>query len=89
MTNPRQNRRSLVPTAALAIVLALAAYPITVTAAGSQGPSAAYLGQPYAFTLQSSFGTPPYTYELESGDLPPGMSMDQSGHIAGTPTTRG
>ena len=62
---------------------------LTVTQAGGQGPSNAYLKQPYSFTLQSSFGTPPYTYQLTSGTLPPGLSMDQSGDITGTPTLAG
>ncbi len=62
---------------------------LVVTAAGNQGLSNAYVGQPYAFTLQSSFGTPPYTYQLTLGALPPGLAMDQSGDITGTPTTTG
>src|SRR5271157_902942 len=62
---------------------------LTVTQAGGQGPSDAYLEQPYSFTLQSSFGTSPYTYQLVSGSLPPGLTMDQSGNITGTPTALG
>src|SRR5271166_6033043 len=62
---------------------------LTVTQSGGQGPSSAYLEQPYSFTLQSSFGTPPYTYQLESGSLPPGLTMDQSGDITGVPTATG
>ena len=63
---------------------------VTVTSGGN-GPAVptAYYMQPYAYTLQSSFGTPPYTYQLISGTLPPGLSMDQSGDISGTPTTTG
>src|ERR1039458_7086214 len=51
-------------------------------------PSASYM-QPYSTTLQSSFGTPPYTYSLTSGTLPPGITLGQSGNITGTPTTTG
>jgi len=51
-------------------------------------PSASYM-QPYSTTLQSSFGTPPYTYSLASGTLPPGITLGQSGNITGTPTTTG
>src|ERR1022692_5353139 len=50
--------------------------------------SASYM-QPYSTTLQSSFGTPPYTYALTSGGLPPGITLDQSGNITGTPTSTG
>jgi hypothetical protein len=62
---------------------------VTVTAGGSQGPANGYFGQPYSFTLQSSFGTPPYDYQLTSGSLPLGLVMDQSGNITGTPTATG
>jgi hypothetical protein len=61
---------------------------------GTQPPRA-YLNQPYSFTLQSSFGTAPYTYQIErvgqtfAGSLPPGLALDQSGNITGTPTTPG
>src|ERR1039457_3788099 len=51
-------------------------------------PAASYM-QPYSFTLQSSLGTPPYSYSLTSGTLPPGITMDQSGKITGTPTSTG
>src|ERR1022692_4128041 len=50
--------------------------------------SASYM-QPYSTTLQSSFGTPPYTYALTSGGLPPGITLNQSGNITGTPTSTG
>ena len=83
---------------------ALGTYPITVTANGggiqqnatvtltviqAGGPGNAYVGVPYSFTLQSSFGTPPYTYQLTSGPLPPGLTIDQSGNITGVPTATG
>ena len=49
----------------------------------------AFYMQPYSTTLQSSFGTPPYTYALTSGGLPPGITLNQSGNITGTPTSTG
>ncbi len=50
--------------------------------------SAMYM-QPYSTTLQSSFGIPPYTYALASGTLPPGIALNHSGNITGTPTRSG
>ena len=61
---------------------------ITLTVTG-QSLTTAYFEQAYSYTLQSSFGTPPYTYQLTSGALPTGMTMDQNGNITGTPTAVG
>lgn len=47
------------------------------------------VSQPYSFTLQAEFGTPPYTWSLTgTGSLPPGLSLT-NGTISGTPTTPG
>lgn len=47
------------------------------------------VGQPYSFTLQAEFGTPPYTWSLTgTGSLPPGLSLN-NGVISGTPTIPG
>ena len=69
--------------------LTLSLTNVSVGANGIKGPSNAYFMQPYSFTLQSSFGAPPYTYQLTSGSLPPGLSLSQSGNITGTPTSVG
>jgi uncharacterized protein YjdB len=45
---------------------------------------------PYAATIVTSGGTPPYTWTLGSGTLPPGITIDQAkGILRGTPTTAG
>jgi Putative Ig domain len=54
-----------------------------------KGPGNANFVQAYSAALQSSFGTPPYTYQLISGALPPGLSMDRNGNITGTATLVG
>ena len=47
-------------------------------------------GTAYSQTLAASGGTTPYTWSLQSGSLPPGLSLDTtSGAITGTPTTPG
>ena len=50
----------------------------------------ASVGTPYSFSLQAIDGTPPYTWSLVSGSLPPGFSaLSSSGVITGVPTTVG
>ncbi len=46
----------------------------------------AQLGEPYSYTLPVWGGAPPYHFRLESGELPPGISLDpDTGTIAGVP----
>jgi hypothetical protein len=47
-------------------------------------------GVPYSFVLQKKGGDPPYVWEIASGALPPGLSLNSStGTISGTPTQDG
>ncbi len=51
---------------------------------------AGVVGQVYASAVVASGGTPPYTYALTGGALPPGLTLTPStGVIGGTPTTAG
>jgi hypothetical protein len=47
------------------------------------------LNYQYSATLGASGGVPPYTWSLGSGSLPPGLNLDASGLISGTPTAVG
>jgi hypothetical protein len=42
----------------------------------------------YSQTLAASGGTAPYTWALDSGSLPGGLSLSSDGVISGTPTTQ-
>ena len=48
-----------------------------------------YVGVPAYFDLDAFGGTAPYTFQITSGSLPPGLSMNSDGEISGTPTTAG
>ena len=65
---------------------------LTLTVTGSpkgQPPGKAYFMQRYAYSLQAAFGTPPYTYQLASGLLPPGLKLDRQGSLTGMPSAVG
>jgi hypothetical protein len=47
------------------------------------------VGVPYSHQMNACCGTAPYTWSIYSGSLPPGLSMNSSGVISGTPTTAG
>ena len=47
------------------------------------------LGSAYVQTLQSSGGAAPITWNVSVGTLPPGLTLNSSGVISGTPTAQG
>lgn len=70
---------------------------VTVLAAGCQALSistvsplpTATVAQVYSTSISAAAGHPPYTYSLQSGTLPPGLTFASTGSITGTPTTAG
>jgi hypothetical protein len=63
---------------------------ITVSPATIPSP---VLGMPYSQTITASGGTPPYTFTVSSGALPPGLTLSPASSttavISGTPNTAG
>src|SRR5581483_5859237 len=49
----------------------------------------ATVGTPYSSSVPVTGGTPPYTYVLNTGSLPPGLTLNPDGTITGTPTSAG
>ena len=62
---------------------------LNVNPAGAQSLPVAFFMESYSDTLQASFGTPPYTYQLVLGGLPPGLNLDTSGNITGAASATG
>jgi hypothetical protein len=53
-------------------------------------PQTAILGQNYTLPLVASGGSQPYTWQVEGGNLPPGLKLHpHAGSISGVPTTAG
>ena len=50
---------------------------------------AASINTAYTAQLEASGGTPPYLWAVGAGALPPGLTIDDAGAIAGTPTSGG
>jgi hypothetical protein len=62
--------------------------PLTITTAALPEGS---LGQTYGLNLEATGGTWPYAWSLASGSgpLPPGLSLEKTGLIAGVPVSNG
>jgi hypothetical protein len=67
---------------------------------GQQGPGAtplsvstglpkAHIREAFQTQLDAKGGTAPYSWQLTSGDLPPGLVLDRSGLLSGTPSQSG
>ena len=52
-------------------------------------PPAGTVGIAYSFCFGATGGTPPYTWTLTGGSLPPGLALGSGGCITGTPTAAG
>src|SRR5437899_11895370 len=62
------------------------ASPLSITTASL---SSGTVGVAYSATLSAAGGTPPYTWSLTAGSLPPGLALSTSGSISGMPTAVG
>ena len=52
-------------------------------------PPAAVVSSAYSDTLTAAGGTAPYTWSVNAGSLPPGITLSSAGVLSGTPTTTG
>lgn len=94
MAAPVQFQRT--GTATFSLLVAFGSYALTGIAATLTGPlvrlwpdplPAGTVGTEYNYTLTAAGGVPPYTYGVNSGTLPTGLSLNaSSGLISGIPT---
>ena len=61
----------------------------TLTISNTPPPPQGATLQAYSHQFSTSGGTAPYTYVVESGSPPPGISVSPSGLMSGTPTATG
>ena len=67
--------------------LTVQATPLTITTVTLPGST---LNVSYSATLAAGGGTPPYTWSIADGSLPPGLSLDSgTGVLSGTPAATG
>lgn len=71
---------------ATALVNNWAALPLSVATASLPNGT---LGSPYSAPLAAAGGTPPYTWSLGQGSLPPGLAVSPAGSVSGTPAATG
>ncbi|QIM15671.1 hypothetical protein G7067_03365 [Leucobacter insecticola] len=74
------------PDATLAVTLVVNPAPVAPSISGT--PTAGTVGTAYSFDFTVT-GTPAPTVILESGTMPPGLTINAAGTISGTPTTAG
>jgi hypothetical protein len=67
-------------------VVVHAADPLSISSLAIPG---ATVGSQYRFTLGSEGGVGPYAWVIQSGSLPPGLSLATDGTISGQPTQSG
>jgi Putative Ig domain len=80
-SSPTQNA-----TAALSVSITGTVTPVQITTSSLPGGQT---GTSYITTLAASGGTVPYTWSLNGGSLPAGLTLSSSGQISGTPTAAG
>jgi len=73
-------------TATQPLSLTVTPAPLAVTTTSLPG---ATLGSAYSAALAATGGTPPYTWSVTAGSLPPGLSLSSAGTISGTPAVAG
>jgi len=83
-------KKTLLFSILLLFVLAPFAYPscstLDITDEGLGGWT---VNTPGSFQMHACCGTSPYTWSVSSGSFAPGVSMNSSGLISGTPTATG
>ncbi|HEY1342110.1 MAG TPA: Ig domain-containing protein [Bryobacteraceae bacterium] len=87
MTHIRSLARLLLLTGVAVLPLLHGADPLTITTPGTL--LSGLVGSDYIQALAATGGAPPYSWGVQSGSLPAGLSLSASGVITGTPMSAG
>ena len=78
------------PTVSASAAVSIASGNAPTLSASTEALATGTVGQQYEATLASSGGSAPVTWQIESGSLPAGLSLEpETGAIFGTPTAAG
>lgn len=66
------------------ITVSISAPPLTITTTSLPGGTE---GTSYSATINATGGSPPYSFTVSAGTLPPGLNLSSAGVISGTPST--
>jgi iron transport multicopper oxidase len=76
------------PAVSPSLTINVAPPPVAPAFTADSPPTSATVAQAYSYTFTAA-GQPAPTFSLNSGSLPPGLTLDSSGDLTGTPTNAG
>jgi hypothetical protein len=86
--SPTITNSKSVNTLAILVAFRSSSTPALALEIATAGIPKAQKDEAFTFTLEARGGTTPYTFAIDSGSLPAGLSLSAAGVISGTPTSQ-